>query len=205
MRFREPLNDLFRTKYRVQILRLLSQHAELPFTGREIARNLGLAHNTVRLALAGCEKMGFVRTVAKGRSILYQLNPQHILCQEFLCEFFRKEPQILALVLQRLPVNWEKHVRSVIVFGSVASGEEAMTSDVDLCFLARSPSDRDRLEVALEAMQSEFCLRTGNRFSPFVLTATSFAERYRRSDPLVRRIASEGKVLQGESVAELLA
>jgi hypothetical protein len=36
MRFRQPLDDVFRTATRVKILRVLARNPEMIFTGREI-------------------------------------------------------------------------------------------------------------------------------------------------------------------------
>ncbi len=203
MRFREPLNELFRTPTRVKILRFLICHGGIPFTGREIARNLGLAHSNVAMALSRLRKMGVIRSMVKGRSILYQLNPRHILIAK-VRPLLETEKDFLKLVLEELPVDWPSRTRSVILYGSVARGEEQSASDVDLCLVARSQAGEKRLEAELETLQAEFYLRTGNRFSPLVLTASRWVELYRKSDRLIRQIAREGKVLRGESIAELL-
>ena len=56
MRFRQPLDDVFRTATRVKVLRLLARNPEMIFTGREIARNIGVASSNVSRALSGLEK-----------------------------------------------------------------------------------------------------------------------------------------------------
>jgi len=204
MRFRQPLDDVFRTATRVKILRLLARNPGMIFTGREIARNIGVASSNVSLALAGLEEIGVLGFVAKGRSLLYRLNTRHILCERLLRDLFAKEVGNLNYVLDELPLNWPRDIRSLICYGSVARGEEQISSDVDLCFVARDSSSRRRLLRKLEEVQAEFYLRTGNRFSAYVISARSFAVRYRKGHPLIRRIASEGRVLRGDSIGELV-
>jgi DNA-binding transcriptional ArsR family regulator len=204
MRFRQPLDDVFRTLTRVKILRLLSRNPETMFTGREIARNIGGASGNVSLALSALEKIGVLNSMAKGRSLLYQLNTRHILCERLLRDLFEKELGNLNYVTDEIPLNWPRDMRSLICYGSVARGEAQFSSDVDLCFVTRGRSSRRRLARRLEEAQAEFYLRTGNRFSPYIISAPSFAARYRRADPLIRRIASEGWVLRGDPIGELL-
>jgi len=204
MRFRQPLDDLFRTATRVKILRLLARNPEMIFTGREIARNIGMASSNVSRALSGLEEIGVLNSVAKGRSLLYRLNTRHILCDRLLRNLFEKEAGNLNAVLAELSLNWPNDIRSLICYGSVARGEERISSDVDLCFVARDPYSRRRLSRKLEEVQAEFYLRTGNRFSPYVISARDFAVRYRRAHSLIRRIASEGWVVRGDSIGDLV-
>lgn len=204
MRFRQPLDDLFRTATRVKVLRLLARNPEMIFTGREIARSIRVASSNVSLALAGLEEIGVIRSVAKGRSLLYRLNTRHILYERLLRVLFEKEVDNLKFVLDELPLNWPRDIRSLICYGSVARGEEQISSDVDLCFVARDSSSRSRLLGKLEEVQADFYLRTGNRFSPYVISAPTFVARYRKGDSLIRRIASEGQVLRGDSIGDLV-
>ena len=204
MRFHHPLDDVFRTATRVKILRLLARTPEMIFTGREIARNIGVANSNVSLALSALEKIGVIHSVAKGRSLLYQLNTRHILCDRLLRDLFEKEPGTLNYVTDEIPLNWPRDMRSLICYGSVARGEAEVSSDVDLCFVTRGGSSRRRVVRRLEEAQAEFYLRTGNRFSPYVISAPVFAVRYQRADPLIRRMASEGWVLRGDPIGELV-
>jgi len=204
MRFRQPLDDVFRTATRVKILRLLARTPDMVFTGREIARNIGVASSNVSLALSGLEKIGVLHSLAKGRSLLYRLNTRHILCERLLRDLFDKEAGSLNYLLEKLSLNWPRDIRSVICYGSVARGEEEVSSDVDLCFVTRDSSSRSRILRELEEAQAEFYLRTGNRFSPYVISALSFVVRYRRGHPLIRQIASEGLLLRGDPIGELV-
>jgi hypothetical protein len=72
------------------------------------------------------------------------------------------------------------------------------------CFVIRDSSRRRPVLRVLEQVQAEFYLRTGNRFSPYVISALSFAVRYRRRDPLIRKVASEGLLLHGDPIGELV-
>jgi len=204
MRFRQPLDDVFRTRTRVKILRLLARNPEMIFTGRELARNIGGTSSNVSRALFALERIGVLNSIAKGRSRLYSFNARHLLSERLLRGLFETEAGVLAMVLETIPLNWTSDIQSVICYGSVARGEEDLSSDVDLCFITRDSSRRNGLERKLDQAQSEFYLRTGNRFSPYVISANNFAARYRRADPLVRSIASEGLLLRGDTIAELV-
>jgi DNA-binding transcriptional ArsR family regulator len=204
MRFHQPLDDVFRTATRVKILRLLARNPEMIFTGREIARNIGVASSNASHALSALEKIGIILSVAKGRSLLYRLNTRHVLCERLLRDLFKEEQNNLNYVTGEIPLNWPRDIRSLICYGSVVRGEEQVSSDVDLCIVTRSPASRRRIMHSVEEAQAGFYLRTGNRFSPYVISAPTFANRYRRADPLIRRIASEGRVLRGDPIGELV-
>ena len=204
MRFRQPLDEILGNATRVKILRLLARNPEMVFTGREVARNIGVANSNVSRALAGLEKSGVLHSMAKGRSLLYRLNTRHILAERLLPDLFAREAGSLNHVTDEIPLNWPRNMRSLICYGSVARHEEHVASDVDLCFVTRGPSSGRRVERKLEEAQARFYLRTGNRFSPYVVSAPAFASRYRAADPLIRKIASEGWVLRGDPIGELV-
>ncbi len=204
MRFRQPLDDVFRTATRVKILRLLARTPEVIFTGREIARQIGVASSNVSLALSSLEKIGVVRSESKGRSMLYRLNTRHVLYERLLGDLFNREADCLNHMLGRLFPRWPPNLRSVICYGSVARGEEGDSSDVDICFVIRDSSRRGAISRLLDQVQAEFYLRTGNRFSPYVISALSFASRYRNRRPLIRKIAAEGFLLHGDPIGELV-
>ena len=158
MRFQQPLDDVFRTATRVKVLRLLVRNPEMIFTGREIARNIGVASSNVSRALSGLEKVGVLHSMAKGRSLLYGLNTRHILCERLLRDLFKEEQGNLNYVTDEIPLNWPRDMRSLICYGSVARNEEQVSSDVDLCFITRGASSRHRVVRRLEEAQAEFYL-----------------------------------------------
>jgi predicted nucleotidyltransferase len=204
MRFRRPLDDVFRTATRVKILRLLTRTPDMVFTGREIARHIGVANSNVTMALSRLEKIGILHSMVKGRSLLYSLNTQHVLCERLLSVLYDREASSLNYVLDKLFARWPDEIRTVICYGSVARGEEKTTSDVDLCFVTRDSSRRGSILRMLEKAQGEFYLRTGNPFSPYVVSAFNFAVRYLKDDLLIRKIASEGLLLRGDPISELV-
>ena len=124
MRFRQPLDDIFRTATRVKILRLLARNPEMVFTGREVARNIGVANSNVSPALSALEKSGVLHSMAKGRSLLYRLNTRHILAERLLPDLFQKEAGSLKDVTDEIPLDWPRDIRSLICYGSVARHEE---------------------------------------------------------------------------------
>ncbi len=188
----------------MKVLRLLAHSPEVSFTGREIARYVGVGPSNVLKALARLETLGVVQSSRKGASAVFQLNSRHVLNEVLLRDLFAKEHNLVERTLRGLPVDWERHARSVIVFGSVARGEATTESDVDLCIVARSKSDQRMLEDQIDGLRSEFYVRTGNPLSALILTAADFKDRFRKAKPLIRRIASEGRVLVGEAISELL-
>lgn len=187
----------------VRILRYLCR-AGGEHTGRGIGRAIQVSHPAVHRALRTLAGRGMVQAVQHGPAIAYRLNGDHWLVRTGICPLFDAEAGFLVAVGEAVRKAAGVPVRSVLLFGSVARGEAAADSDIDLlCLTARAAgvweAERNLAEAAT-SLRREF----GRRFSVMVLPAVEFARRYRRRDRLVRKIVETGWVIVGDSLSEVL-
>lgn len=197
-----PLDALFSASSHVAVLRTLGDLAA-GASGREIARLAGLAPQAALDALTRLEATGMIRRTLGGGAHLFTLNRGHWLVQNALLPLFESERAFTPALLKVLRGAFARHVLSGVIFGSVSRGEDAPSSDVDVCLIVRRDSDVRRVLDRAARLANEVAEDFGVRLSPIAFTRAELARRHRRGDALVRNVIEDGRLFVGESVAEL--
>lgn len=96
MIFTNPLDKIFSQQSKIKLLRFLVQHRG-EFTGREIAKSVGLAHPTVHSALSHLREQGIIFMRKSGNALLYSLNRRHQATKDIIIPVFKKERPRLSL------------------------------------------------------------------------------------------------------------
>ena len=144
MKFTKPLDDIFQTPSSVKVLRVLLR-AEMDMTGRQIAELAGLNPQTTLNTLDRLDNLNLlaVRKVARAR--LYKLRTGHALIENLIRPLFNTENGFLndqlSMIGNKISVGGLGI--TVILFGSVAKGEEGPDSDLDLCVLINNEGERE--------------------------------------------------------------
>lgn len=202
MKFHDPLNEILGSRSKVAVLRLLSTGRTM--TGSQIATELQMSvwscHQTLK-ELAG---MGVLLMRNTGHSHLFWLPQGTYVWQELLLPLFEKESKLLDRYLDKALKNIKPHCLSVMLYGSVARGEEETWSDVDLLFVTETVREasivRSLTRRNLMSLISEF----GNPPSFYILTRRQLLEKQNAGLPLIKNIRREGKVLHGSPLEEIL-
>ena len=101
-------------------------------------------------------------------------------------------PEIEALLddfKQRLEVLYGERLIEVVLFGSVARGEDTPESDVDVLVVLRGPVDHYAESEPLSAVMVDFMARYGEFVVPVVMSESTF----RTGDwPLLTNVRTEG-------------
>lgn len=190
MRFHFGLDDLLGNPIRVRLLRVLTKFPEQGFTGRELARMCDASPSQTERALDVLEASGVVRREIAGRSHVWHLSEEHVLKQT-LTELFRREENSIETLKSELQQTLLKlPVQRAFLFGSVASGEDRPTSDVDLFVQVRSKAEKEMVERALSAASARFALKFGNPLSALVLDASHVRDP--ANPGLIERVLREG-------------
>ncbi len=179
----------------MRLLRLLAR-TRSPHTGRELARLIGQSHNTTRYALEELERNGLVVKRQAGRSNLYSLDEDNIIYKEVLSPAFKFEQGLLAEVARIFSDRLGEDLVSIILFGSVAKGEEDPDSDIDLVLVFAdevNPEDRedDVAEASLQVAKS-----FGNQVSTILLVSSEFERKKNARSGLWKEIAETGIPLE---------
>ncbi|MBU1669993.1 MAG: nucleotidyltransferase domain-containing protein [Actinobacteria bacterium] len=194
MRFHEPLNDILGNKVQLKLLRVLVR-SKASFTGRELARLIGHSQNQTSIALRELERSGLVTWQSAGRSNLYSIDRDNILVTELLETGFRLEDGLLDRLADIYFDEVGRDLQSVVLFGSMAGGDEQPNSDVDLIIVARDRADLTVVEDRVAEASLKVTRRFGNQATPFVVTRTDYDRKMKSKRGFWREVAETGIVI----------
>jgi predicted nucleotidyltransferase len=123
------LSELFGGAQRFSLLRALYRDPACSYTTVELAQMAGADRGNVSRWLRKWAEVGLAKRVAHGRHITYQAANDPMLAG--LTDMARRSDAILNDIASALP----EEVEAVVIFGSVARGEESAGSDVDVLVL----------------------------------------------------------------------
>ncbi len=178
------LTDILFGTYRKKVLSLLLLHPDTNYHVRELARQTHTAAGTLHKELARLAAAGLLLRKQQGNQVRYQANQQ---CPVFpeLAGLLRKTTgaaEILAAALTPLQPTL------ALIFGSVASGTETASSDVDVLVIA----DVGFADVvrATHPAQAEL----GREINPVVYSAQEFRRRVQEQDAFVQDLLTKPKI-----------
>lgn len=178
------LTDVLFGTYRKKVLSLLLLHPDTDYHVRQLARQTGTAPGTLHKELAKLAATGLLLRKEQGNQVRYQANQQ---CPVFpeLAGLLRKTTgaaEILATALEPLAPPL------ALIFGSIASGTETASSDIDLLVIG----DIGFVDVvrATHPAQTEL----GREINPVVYSAQEFKRRVDEQDPFVLDLLANPKI-----------
>ena len=173
MRMVSPLDDLFRNRSHVRVLRALD---ELPLglavSARDLGRRAGVSHPTASSVLASLVQQGVVRVRRTPGADFFELNRGHVLV-ESLDPLLDRERRLRDELVDFLRQQIEQHVasaRTAFLFGSAARGEMTAASDIDVAIVV-PPTEVERVEAEMVQVIEAVRTRFGNRLNHVVGTA----------------------------------
>lgn len=204
---REPLSHLLGTRAKVSCLRVLAG-TEGMITQREVARRAGLQHRTAQLALEELVTLGVVRRIEGGRDFLVGFSEAHALSGP-LRQLFRSESAYFLALRQRLvavaaTAPRKAAIKSLILFGSVARGDDRLGSDVDLLVVTRNETAIDSALAHVNAAAAELRELFGCAVRAIAYPETELRRRWRRREAPLPDIVRDHIVLAGPTLRELL-
>ncbi|MBU6244121.1 MAG: nucleotidyltransferase domain-containing protein [Actinomycetales bacterium] len=176
-----------------------------PLSLRELARRAGSSSpGSVKRVLTSLMEEGLVRygLVSKG-STFFEVNHEHLLVKH-LVDIDHGKDTVIDEVRAHV-ATWPRDPRAVVLFGSVARGEDTSASDVDVLVVWQSeqaPSDdwdADTLKL-IETIYNQ----TGNSLNLLVFTASEWEAAVERREPVVGDVARDGVCLVGSAVRTLV-
>jgi predicted nucleotidyltransferase len=169
-------------------------------SGRQVARQAGINHQTCAVALGRLEELGVVRRQGSGQSQLFQLNRENLLVRDLLIPLLRKERDVFPRVVRRLAELTTGRCVRALVFGSVARGEEQTGSDLDLLLIADGPPGQASTRQAADQVRASLAKEWGLRVNAIVLTQRVVEARRKRKDALITNILREGIEIEAHRV-----
>lgn len=192
----------------VRILRFLWK-SRAEWSGREIARKVGLSAPASHATLKGLDARGLVHFRRVSNVHLYKLNFEHYFIQNVFGPFFEAEAampkQMEAAITKALARQAESEVVSLVMFGSFARGTKVRaTSDLDLLIVVSSKDNIEALEPKLQQLKDALFRRFHVPLSPYVQTIAELRQKHDRKLPLIGEILKDGRTIYGRDVKELL-
>jgi len=171
---------------RSNVLSALFLHPDKSIHVRELARATGASPGSLHRELRALSDLGLLLRQEVGRQVHYQANPQ---CPVFaeLAGLLRKTAG-LADVLREALMPLGSKVDLAFVYGSVASGSERPTSDVDVMVLGRAGFS----DVVLALADVQVAL--AREVNPTPMTAKDFARKFSGGDGFARSVAVSPKI-----------
>jgi predicted nucleotidyltransferase len=192
-----PLSGLFDDR-RARVLDALLA-AGTPLSGRDVAKRCGVSPTTAGDALDELADRGLVRVIPRGRALLWQLDEDHAFVRMVRDWTAGVDAAVAGLVVDALGEQPE----SVILFGSVARGDDRADSDVDVLIVAAGAEGRRGYRRRSHALARGLRNLLGRPVDVVVMDRDEMRDQ--ASSPFVQRIAQEGRILTGTSIPALLA
>lgn len=182
---KQPIEFMF-SPYRRQLLARLMLRPDEQFHVRELGRMTGISAGSLHRELKAMAESGLLVRKEIGNQVFYRADT-HCAIYEELAAIFRKTMGLASLLRDALSGLGDK-IQVVFVFGSMASGQQQVTSDLDVCVLG----DVSMLEVVRALSSVHETLQ--REINPVVMTAKKFADQSLKQDRFVSRVLSEPKV-----------
>ncbi|MGH2571908.1 MAG: MarR family transcriptional regulator [Actinomycetota bacterium] len=199
----KPLDDLFRSRSHVRVLRTLDELPEgFSVSAREIARRADLSHPTASRALVSLVEHGVVGVRRTPRADLFGLQRDHVAATMLavVFEWERGLREELLAFLRREIIDRTDSVAEAYLFGSAVRGAMTPKSDIDVAVLC-APAVVEKVTATMHDVGEAVRRRFGNPLSFVVGTADldQLGRAGRNGYRLWRQIALEGRPILGAS------
>lgn len=178
------LKEIFSSRARAEIFRLLFSFPERNLHLREIERRSGLAVRAVSRELKKLEKLGLVQSDQDGNRLYYRANQEHPLFPDIRNLVLKTSGlvDVLRGSLKNLSIQF------AFVFGSLARATETATSDIDLLVVGNVTLRR--LTRALAGVPE----RLSREINPALFTTSEFKDRVKRQDHFLKSVLESPRI-----------
>lgn len=194
-------DEIFRTWSNIAVMRALLD-TKSGASGNEVARLSGMNPRSAFKALTLLEELGLVNRQIGGRDHLFTLNRENYFVQEAIIKLFEVEDNFRKEIFKSLETILKKRVYSAVIFGSTARKEENVLSDLDICCIVNSNTDKLFIRDAINKKSQLLKKKFGVKPSPVLFTKSEFVKK--RKTQLVRSIVSEAALITGKHPRSLI-
>ena len=194
MKFHQVLEEILSSKIKVSIWKILHRYPEKRFSGRELARLLNVSPSRASEILELFRKYGVVNRIRIGNTSEWTLNKKSILVDKLL-KIFKIEEKIYRDLKSKIfnTFHKEKSILKVILYGSVARGEEQPNSDIDLFILVKNEKDKDLVANLVHKLNISLLPRYGNVISELIYSRKEW--NLKNNSEISKQIQSEGEII----------
>lgn len=178
MRFNTNLIGHLSTSAKIKVLKhVLNQGFRM--TGRELGRLCGISHTMTIRILKEFKSIHLVSNFRAGKSVMWTTRTDSYAYKVIKKLYNEMDDYIPLEHLKKaiISVLEKKEVKSVVLFGSAATGKERESSDIDLFVLAGTQKDKYKINILLEEFSIECLKLYGNTLNQYVLTEKELEAR----------------------------
>lgn len=176
---KSSLENLFRSRAQILILKLLFLNSSSEFHANDIARKTGLAPSTIAKETPLIQNIGLVTRRTQGNLVFYKINNKSIIFNE-LKRIFLKFEMLDEIIAKDLS---EEKIKYALIYGSFAKGTESQSSDIDLLVIG------DVNENTLLRSISKTERTIGREINYLLWKENEFMERVEKKIPLMKEIS----------------
>lgn len=181
-----PLAKLFPSPTVLDVLSLLLLHPGSEFYQRELADKTGGTLLQVQRALRRIEAAGLITSTRRGNRVYYSAERDHPVFEDLKRVALKTVGLGDALREALQPLGDD--ILLAFVFGSVASGTESPSSDVDVLIIGELTT-RQAAQVLGPAGRD-----LGREFNPIIFPSEEFRQKARRGDRFIQELIESPKV-----------
>jgi len=196
------LLNILGTKNSIKVIRALVKHKDWEFNISEFSKDTKINKGVLSRIVKKLEKENVIRVNRKGKILLFKINKDNLFIKNIIIPLFEKEQTFFKEHLKNKLIKLkEENVLSVILYGSYASGEANLTSDIDIMVVIKNKTNSlinksDNLKN--ELLKEDILLRID------IINLSEFKKLYKLKEPLLKSIEKNHKVLYGKKIEELL-
>ena len=179
MKFNISIVDIINSKLKMRIIEFLLSH-EAAMSEREIASIIKVSHMSINRIMPELSAINFVDCVRIGNTNQWNVNRKSYAYKIF-SELIQsvnsmKSPleDLKKTLLQGLSKN---NIMKIVLFGSIAKGDEEEGSDIDVFILVEKSKDKDKVESEIERLSNECYDLYGNRLSVYIMTESEYNKK----------------------------
>ncbi len=202
MEFNNIIQKLCGNSTYFKVVSILFKHEE-GISGRSLAKLTGVSTFKMHHVLKFLTAQGMLMQSIVGKSYLYKVDKEHILIKKVLLELINFQESLFKELGSKIINHLNPKPLSIILYGSMARGDEDPNSDIDLFFIYKDNvklSDLNENDLHMESITRKY----GNMVTIKKANVTDVNKRYKSRDSLIKNILEEGKVIAGISVIDLL-
>ena len=194
MKFHNTLEEIFSSKVKIAVMKLMCLNPEKKYSGREMARLLNMSASRVSEVLELFRKNAVVNRERVGRASQWELNKESVLANE-VSSLINLERKIYKELKSRIyeTLIREKSILKVVLYGSVARKREKPESDIDVFILVKTKKDKELAAELVGKLNKYLLPRYGNVISESIYSEREWKDMGRTK--IYKKIESEGEII----------
>ena len=174
--------NLFGSKTRTKLITKLMMEPDRQFYIREISRETNIPYSMVYKELDNLEHLGIITSQKKGKITLLSVNKETPYYRD-LRSLIMKTTGIYNIIQDQLRKHTD--IEYLLVFGSVANGEDTQDSDIDLMVIGDIPE----IELIEEAREIE--KNVGRELNYILWTRDEFEKKIKEKNHILIDVAEK--------------